>query len=103
MITTSGHSHRKCGDGSSGMMANTSCLQTSQRLDGTTYPIEELAMRQTPGKENIFQSTFTTTIFTQMFTKSQEKLVEKREPASANSFQEVNSMMRKDGERKPSY
>ena len=99
MITTSGHSLRKCGDGSSGTMANTSCLQTSQRLDGTMYPTEELATRQIPGKENSSQSTFTTTIFTQMFTKSQEKLVEKREPTSANSFQEVLSTMRKDGDK----
>jgi hypothetical protein len=63
--------------------------------------IEELATRQIPGRENSFQSMFTTTIFIQMFTKSQEQLVEKRVPVLANSFQEVNSMMIKDGERKP--
>ena len=101
MNTISGHSLRKCGDGSSGTMESTSCLLTSQRLDGTMCLIEELATRQIPGRENSFQSMFTTTIFIQMFTKSQEQLVEKRVPALANSFQEVNSMMIKDGERKP--
>jgi hypothetical protein len=101
MTTTSGHSHRECGDGSSGMMAKTSCLQTSLRLDGTTFQIEELATRPTPGMENSFLSTFTTTIFIQIFTKSQEQLVDRRAPMWANSFVKVHSMMKKDGERKP--
>ena len=89
---------RKCGDGWSFTTVAMFYWLTRLKQAGTTSQIEDRTQKQTQEWESLTQSTFTTTIFTLMHTKSRELKEELLLLTQATSCLEVSSAMNQDGD-----
>ena len=98
MIIMFGLSHKKCGDGSSGMTVAMFCWLTRLRLAGTTCQTEVLTQKRTQDTVNSIQNMYITTTFTLTLMRSLELQEVPLVRTLVVSYQEVNSMMRADGD-----
>ena len=71
---------------------------TRLRLDGTTFQTEVLTQKRTLDMVSPTQNTFIITIFTAMLMKNLEQKEASLELILAASYQEVNSVMKADGD-----